>query len=126
VVAYQQTLRKLKALGVTIALDDFGTGYSSLSRLNSFHFDRIKIDRSFIDIAQSAEAGAVIVAIQTLAHAIGVETTAEGVETDEQLQLLREIGVNCVQGFLLARPMPADQLRFDRTRDAARKRVSAG
>jgi predicted signal transduction protein with EAL and GGDEF domain len=107
------TLRQLKALGVTVSLDDFGAGYSSLGQLTTFPFDRIKIDKSLVrDIARSTEAGAVVVAVQGLAEALHIPTTAEGVETADQLRLLRLAGVQSVQGFLLARPKPADLLDF--------------
>jgi diguanylate cyclase (GGDEF)-like protein len=86
-----QTLRKLQAIGVRIALDDFGTGYSSLNFLRSFPFDRVKIDKCFVDnLAPDSSANAVIRAILTLADALGIETVAEGVETEIQLAILRE------------------------------------
>jgi diguanylate cyclase (GGDEF)-like protein/PAS domain S-box-containing protein len=107
------TLRRLKALGVTVSLDDFGAGYSSLGQLTAYPFDRIKIDKSLIrNIAHSTEAGAVVVAVRGLAEALHIPTTAEGVETADQFRLLRLAGVQSVQGFLFARPMPADLLDF--------------
>ncbi|MFL6733360.1 MAG: putative bifunctional diguanylate cyclase/phosphodiesterase [Sphingomicrobium sp.] len=101
-------LHNLRSLGVRIALDDFGTGYSSLSYLQSFPFDKLKIDRSFIqDLLTRPGAVAVVRAITDLAGALGMETTAEGVEEDSQLDELRNQGCSSVQGFLFARPMAA-------------------
>ena len=94
-----------------IALDDFGTGYSSLSYLQSFPFDKIKIDRSFIhDLLVRKGATAVVRAIVDLASALGMETTAEGVEETEQLEHLRMQGCTSVQGFLFSKPVRAGQI----------------
>jgi diguanylate cyclase (GGDEF)-like protein len=99
-------LHSLRALGVRIALDDFGTGYSSLSYLQSFPFDKLKIDRSFIHNLLTREgANAIVRAITELAHALNIETTAEGVEETAQLMELRSHGCSSVQGFLFAEPM---------------------
>ena len=99
-------LHNLRNMGVRIALDDFGTGYSSLSYLRSFPFDKIKIDRSFVtDLASGAPASAIIRAITTLADALGMETLAEGVEFQEQADLLRFEGCQQVQGYFYRRPM---------------------
>ncbi|WP_244552289.1 putative bifunctional diguanylate cyclase/phosphodiesterase [Allosphingosinicella indica] len=101
-------LHSLRALGVRIALDDFGTGYSSLSYLRSFPFDKIKIDKSFVnDISRAADAEAIVHAILQLATALGMETTAEGVETQEQLDKLRSHGCDSIQGYLMSRPISA-------------------
>ena len=101
-------LHSLRLLGVRIALDDFGTGYSSLSYLQSFPFDKIKIDRSFIEnLLTRPGATAIVAAITDLAHALGMETTAEGVEDNAQLAELRSHGCSSVQGFLFAEPMTA-------------------
>src|SRR5690348_7829435 len=101
-------LHALRALGVRVALDDFGTGYSSLSYLQSFPFDKLKIDRSFIHNLLTREgATAIVHAITELANALGIETTAEGVEETAQLMELRAHGCSSVQGFLFAEPMPA-------------------
>jgi len=106
-------LRQFKAVGISIALDDFGTGYSSLSHLTTFPFDKIKIDKSFTqNITKRADSAAVISAILALAQSLDVETTAEGVETEEQLKLLRMAGVSSIQGHLIKRPGPASELRF--------------
>ena len=105
------SLHSLRALGVRIALDDFGTGYSSLSYLRSFPFDKLKIDRSFIvDLLAHDGATAIIRAITTLADALGIETTAEGVESSEQLEILRAEGCNQIQGYFFSRPIPAGQV----------------
>jgi diguanylate cyclase (GGDEF)-like protein len=107
-------LHSLRSLGVRIALDDFGTGYSSLSYLQSFPFDKLKIDRSFIQALLTRDgASAIVRAITELAHALNIETTAEGVEETAQLVELRSHGCSSVQGFLFAEPMCAgdvDQL----------------
>ena len=101
-------LHSLRNLGIRIALDDFGTGYSSLSYLQSFPFDKIKIDRSFIQQMLSRSGSTAIVhAITDLARALGMETTAEGVENKEQLAELRLHGCSSVQGYLFSRPVDA-------------------
>jgi EAL domain-containing protein (putative c-di-GMP-specific phosphodiesterase class I) len=102
------TLNKLRALGLRIALDDFGTGYSSLSYLQSFPFDKIKIDHSFIrNIAVQNDSIKIVRAIVMLARSLGMTTTAEGVETQEQLDIVRVEGCDEVQGYLISRPEPA-------------------
>ncbi|MEO8455930.1 MAG: EAL domain-containing protein [Sphingomicrobium sp.] len=110
-------LHSLRSLGVRVALDDFGTGYSSLSYLQSFPFDKLKIDRSFIQNLLTRDgASAIVRAITELAHALNIETTAEGVEETAQLLELRAHGCSSVQGFLFAEPMTAsdvDQLFRD-------------
>jgi diguanylate cyclase (GGDEF)-like protein len=104
-------LHALRALGVRIALDDFGTGYSSLSYLQSFPFDKLKIDRSFIQNLLTRDgASAIVHAITDLANALGIETTAEGVEETAQLVELRAHGCSSVQGFLFAEPMTVDDV----------------
>jgi len=101
-------LHGLRELGVRIALDDFGTGYSSLSYLQSFPFDKLKIDRSFIQNLLTREgATAIVHAITELANALGIETTAEGVEETAQLMELRAHGCSSVQGYLFSEPMSA-------------------
>ncbi len=100
-------LSRLKDMGVQIAIDDFGTGYSSLSYLRHFPFDRIKIDRSFIEhLQRDSDALLIVRAIINLGHSLGVGVLAEGIETAEQLQLLREQGCDQIQGYLLGRPAP--------------------
>jgi diguanylate cyclase (GGDEF)-like protein len=105
------TLRDIHALGLRIALDDFGTGFSSLSYLRSFPFDRIKIDRSFVkDFGLRNDAGAIIRAIVGLGKSLRIPVTAEGVETREQLELLRVEGCDEAQGYLLSRPLRAENI----------------
>lgn len=107
----RSALRRLRAAGLRIALDDFGTGYSSLSYLRRFDVDKIKIDRSFIQhLGHGADSAAIITAVITLGHAMGLTVTAEGVETDEQLQFLRENGCNQLQGFYFSAPVPAQDV----------------
>ncbi|MGP8121366.1 MAG: putative bifunctional diguanylate cyclase/phosphodiesterase [Xanthobacteraceae bacterium] len=102
---------ELKEIGVSLALDDFGTGYSSLSYLTMFPFDKIKIDKSFIrDLGSNAHCGAIVSSILTLARGLDISVTAEGVETAEQLALLRQLGTNFAQGYLLGKPMPVGDL----------------
>jgi EAL domain-containing protein (putative c-di-GMP-specific phosphodiesterase class I) len=101
-----ETFAKLKALGVRLALDDFGTGYSSLGYLKKAPFDKIKIDQSFVRGASSStnRNAAIIRAIVTLAETLGMDTCAEGVETHDDLQLIRELGVSMVQGYIFGKP----------------------
>ncbi|ADP10430.1 sensory box protein [Erwinia sp. Ejp617] len=102
-------LRELKALGVHIALDDFGTGYSSLSYLRSFPFDKIKIDKSFInDMHDSREALAIIRAIAGMSRSLDIQITAEGVESNEQFQRLKAEGCTLFQGYFFGRPQPSE------------------
>ena len=104
-------LHRLKDCGVRIAMDDFGTGYSSLSYLRSFPFDKIKIDQSFIrELATRDDARAIVRAVATLGANLGMETTAEGVETSEQLASLRRLGCTEVQGFLFSAAVPAAEI----------------
>ena len=106
-----RVLTSLKALGVKIAMDDFGTGYSSLSYLRKFPFDKIKIDRSFIkDTEDDPEAETIVQAIIAMSRSLRLAVTAEGVETNRQLTMLRALGCNFVQGYLLGRPRDAGQL----------------
>jgi diguanylate cyclase (GGDEF)-like protein len=106
------TLRQLQDLGVTIAMDDFGTGYSSLSYLRSFPFDRIKIDQSFVrDLSANPESTAIIRAVVGLGSSLGIATTAEGVETLDQLERLRTEGCDAVQGYFFSQPRPASEIR---------------
>ena len=108
-----ETFAKLKQLGVRLALDDFGTGYSSLGYLKKAPFDKIKIDQSFVRGAASTtnRNAAIIRAIVTLAETLGMDTCAEGVETHDDLQLIRELGVSMVQGFIFGKPSPAETAR---------------
>jgi predicted signal transduction protein with EAL and GGDEF domain len=98
----------LHDLGVRVSMDHFGTGYSSLSQLSSFPFSKLKIDRSFVSVLSgSAEALAVVRAIVALGTSLGMTTTAEGVETEEQAAMIRQEGCTDLQGFLISRPVPA-------------------
>ncbi len=109
--AVVQTLTRLSTLGVSIAMDDFGTGYSSLAYLWRFPFDKLKIDRAFTQSLDSDRKVALIVrSIVSLAHSLGIRVNAEGVETEPQADMLRRIGCDELQGFLLGRPSPADAL----------------
>jgi diguanylate cyclase (GGDEF)-like protein/PAS domain S-box-containing protein len=104
-------IRQLKNLGISIALDDFGTGYSSVNYLTVFPFDKIKIDKSFTQgVLNRREYRAVVASTLALAQGLGTVTTAEGVETEEQLEYMREAGVDFIQGYLLGRPVGITQL----------------
>lgn len=105
-------LRRLRSEGFRIALDDFGTGYSSLSYLRDFEIDRIKIDRSFVQgLGHTNDADAIVTAVVTLGHAMGLQVTAEGVETSGQEDFLRAAGCNVLQGFLFSRAVPSQELQ---------------
>jgi diguanylate cyclase (GGDEF)-like protein/PAS domain S-box-containing protein len=106
------TLHQLRGFGIKISMDDFGTGYSSLSYLRSFPFDKIKIDRSFIqDLSRKGDCAAIVKAVAGLGKGLGIATTAEGVETLEQLRHVRAEGCTEVQGYLFSAPQPADTVR---------------
>jgi diguanylate cyclase (GGDEF)-like protein len=114
-------LHQLRALGIRIAMDDFGTGYSSLTYLQSFPFDKIKIDRSFVkDITESTGSLNIVRAVAALAHGMGMTATAEGVETREQLDRITSEGCTEMQGFLFSKPLPAQEIErlFLSERDA--------
>jgi EAL domain-containing protein (putative c-di-GMP-specific phosphodiesterase class I) len=107
----RRTLERLRAIGVSIAIDDFGTGYSSLSYLKSFPIDAIKIDREFIrDAVTDGDTATVSESMVSLATALRLEVIAEGVETREQLEMVRSFGCNLVQGFYVSRPLAIDRL----------------
>jgi predicted signal transduction protein with EAL and GGDEF domain len=108
------SLQTLKGLGVGISLDDFGTGYSSLSYLQQFPIDKIKIDRSFVGtLGESGESQAIVRTIASLGANLGMETTAEGIETVNQLDFVRHAGCTEAQGFYFSRPCsPEDASRF--------------
>jgi EAL domain-containing protein (putative c-di-GMP-specific phosphodiesterase class I) len=114
-------LHQLRGIGVRIALDDFGTGYSSLSYLQRFPFDKVKIDRSFIrDILAPDGSSSIVQAVVTIAAARNMMTTAEGVETTDQLDALRVLGCTQMQGFLFSAARPSHEIRaMLRQRDAA-------
>ena len=108
--AHEKTsLQRLQEMGVDISIDDFGTGYSSLAYIKHLQVDRIKIDKRFVDdLADNAESRSIVGAIITMAHGLGLRVLAEGIETAEQLQLLKQLGCDEGQGFYLARPVDAD------------------
>jgi diguanylate cyclase (GGDEF)-like protein/PAS domain S-box-containing protein len=106
------TLHQLRNLGIRISMDDFGTGYSSLSYLRSFPFDKIKIDRSFVrDLSEQGDCAAIIKAVAGLGRGLGIITTAEGVETEAQLEHVRAEGCTEVQGYLFSAPRTAAEVR---------------
>jgi len=122
-----KTLHQLRSFGIRVSLDDFGTGYSSLSYLRSFPFDKIKIDRSFVrEVTASANGAAIVRAIAGLGASLGMEITAEGVETQEQLDLIRSEGCTEAQGYYFSPPRPASELvdlmgsRFENRNKVAR------
>lgn len=121
------TMTGLKALGVTLAMDDFGTGYSSLSLLQNFPFDKIKIDRSFIQsVADKPQSAAIVRATLLIADSLNIPVIAEGVETEEQLRFLRDEGCPTVQGFLFGRPMPLASAQVLMLRDGLHLAAIAG
>jgi diguanylate cyclase (GGDEF)-like protein/PAS domain S-box-containing protein len=114
--AHLTTIRQLKNLGISVALDDFGTGYSSVNYLTNFPFDKIKIDKSFTQgVLSRRDCKAVVASTLALAQGLGTVTTAEGVETEEQLEYMRAAGVDLVQGYLFGRPQPISQLDLNAT-----------
>jgi EAL domain-containing protein (putative c-di-GMP-specific phosphodiesterase class I) len=115
-------LHQLRAIGVRIALDDFGTGFSSLSYLKRFPFDKIKIDRCFVsDVAEVDGSSAIVQAVVNIAASRNMTTTAEGVETEQQREILRTLGCTEMQGYLFsaARPGPEVRKLFDTSREKA-------
>jgi EAL domain-containing protein (putative c-di-GMP-specific phosphodiesterase class I) len=105
----RRALIALKAAGLNIALDDFGTGHSSLSHLRDFPVDVVKIDKSFVQqMGRDDEIGAIVTAVINLAGSLNIASVAEGIETEEQMQLLRMAGCNIGQGYLIGKGMPAD------------------
>lgn len=121
-----QVIGRLKLLGVEIAMDDYGTGYSSLSTLQSFPFDKIKIDRAFVSaVDQSRQSAAIVQATIIMAESLNIPVLAEGVETEAQLSALRALGCNQIQGFLFGKPMPMAKLKALLESEAAATAVAA-
>jgi sensor c-di-GMP phosphodiesterase-like protein len=107
----QDTMARLRDLGIKIAIDDFGTGYSSLSYLKNWRVDALKIDRSFVrDLVTDSSDLAIVSAIIAIARHLHIEVIAEGIEAYQQVEILRRLGCSVGQGFLFARPMPADEI----------------
>jgi EAL domain-containing protein (putative c-di-GMP-specific phosphodiesterase class I) len=105
-IKLMDTLTRFRIKGIGLAIDDFGTGYSSLMQLRQLPFTEVKIDQSFVaDVASSRDSRLIVQTIAELAHGLGLVATAEGVETIEQLRLVRDLGCDLVQGFLIAQPM---------------------
>jgi EAL domain-containing protein (putative c-di-GMP-specific phosphodiesterase class I) len=104
------TLDELKRYGIEVAIDDFGTGFSSLSYLQKLPLSRLKIDRAFIKDIPDSDTGAIAELIVSLGKNLGLKTIAEGVETQVQLERLQQMGCDEIQGFLLGKPMPVDEL----------------
>ena len=118
-------LSELRRLGVRISLDDFGTGYSSLGYLRAFPFDKLKIDRSFVhDLTNGTDSLAIIKAVIALGRSLGISTTAEGVETEEQLDLVRDEGCTEVQGYIFSPPLPASAIAELLSRPASVQQTS--
>jgi EAL domain-containing protein (putative c-di-GMP-specific phosphodiesterase class I) len=103
----------LKKMGILIAIDDFGTGYSSLGYLRNLHFDKVKVDRSFVgSLPHDKQSASIIQAVLAMCRTLGKTVVAEGVETSSQLQYLANAGVEFAQGYYFGKPMPPDQLEF--------------
>jgi EAL domain-containing protein (putative c-di-GMP-specific phosphodiesterase class I) len=106
-----ETMRQMRALGVRIVMDDFGTGHSSLTTLRNYPFDKIKIDRSFVhDLLSKHDSRAIIQALVQLAGSLGLKTTAEGVETQGELDYLKRVGCTEAQGFFFSKPLPQKEV----------------
>ena len=110
-IKLMDTLTRFRIKGIGLAIDDFGTGYSSLMQLRQLPFTELKIDRFFLtDMIASADSRLIVKTMIDLAHGLGLTATAEGVETEEQLLLLRELGCDVAQGYLIATPLPPEEL----------------
>jgi len=111
-------LQKIKELGISLSLDDFGTGYSSLSYLKRFPIDTLKIDQAFVrDVKVDHEDAALVKAIIAMAHGLGMDVIAEGVEVQEQLDFLGANGCDSIQGYLFSRPLPAAEMELMLTKE---------
>lgn len=107
-----RVLRALHSAGVSIAIDDFGTGYSSLNYLKQFQAEKLKIDSTFVrDLTKNSETAKILAAIVTMAQCLGMKTTAEGIETERELELLKRLGFDLAQGYLFCRPLSEDALK---------------
>jgi EAL domain-containing protein (putative c-di-GMP-specific phosphodiesterase class I) len=105
-------LTRFRIKGIGLAIDDFGTGYSSLMQLRQLPFTEVKIDQAFVaDVAYSRDSRLIIQAVTELAHGLGLTATAEGVETIDQLRVVRELGCDCVQGYLVSAPLEPGALK---------------
>ena len=123
----QFVLRELQSLGVSISIDDFGTGYSSLAYLRTFPVDTLKIDGSFIQaMASDPQSAAIVRSVIDLAHNLKLGTVAEGVETDEQVAILRRAACDRIQGYVVSRPLPAAEATFLLIGDRRAARASGG
>ena len=110
-VKLMDTLTRFRIKGIGLAIDDFGTGYSSLMQLRQLPFTEVKVDQAFVaDVARSRDSRLIIQAITDLAHGLGLVTTAEGIETVEQLRIAGELGCDVAQGYLISEPMEPDPL----------------
>ena len=118
----RKALEQCLALGCSVALDDFGTGYSSLGYIRKMQFTTIKVDRMFVQGAaqNSPESLAIIRAVVAMADSLDMTTTAEGVETEEEAELIRRLGCTKIQGYHFGRPMPVSEVRKIFARDEAR------
>ena len=111
-VKLMDALTRFRIKGIGLAIDDFGTGYSSLMQLRQLPFTEVKIDQAFVaDVPHSRDSRLIIQAVTDLAHGLGLTATAEGVETIEQLRIVRELGCDCVQGYLVSPPLDPDALK---------------
>jgi EAL domain-containing protein (putative c-di-GMP-specific phosphodiesterase class I) len=120
------SLRQLKDIGVAIAMDDFGTGYSSLSYLRRFPFDKIKVDRTFVsDLAEGTEHAVIVQAVVSIARALGMRTTAEGIEVGLQRDYLTTLGYDEAQGYLFSPAVPIDQVPALITRWSGKASIAA-
>jgi EAL domain-containing protein (putative c-di-GMP-specific phosphodiesterase class I) len=120
-IKLMDTLTRFRIKGIGLAIDDFGTGYSSLIQLRQLPFTEVKIERLFIqDLAQSRDSRTIVKAIIDLAHGLGLSATAEGVETPEQLAILRDFGCDIIQGYLIAQPLAPEDLSAWATRHGRR------
>ena len=120
-IKLMDTLTRFRIKGIGLAIDDFGTGYSSLMQLRQLPFTEVKIDREFVaDVTESRDSRLIVKAIIELAQGLGLTATAEGIETIEQLHLVRELGCDVAQGYLIAAPMPATEFGLWRTHFAGR------